>query len=68
MLPAKNLRSETYGFKYFKDFLLKNVKLWGRANFGLGVIVLTNLIGDHKLMQHAKYQRSGPYSYREEDF
>jgi len=32
---------------------------WGRAIFGPGVIIFTNLVGNHELMLNAKYQRSG---------
>ena len=40
----------------------------GGANFDPGGIILTNFVDNRSMMLHAKYEGSGSYSFREEDF
>ena len=56
--------SRLSGFRE-EDFLMfsyitlcKTYKPWGGAIFGPGVIILTNLVEDHKVKLHTKYERS----------
>ena len=65
MLHTKHERPRLSGFKA-EDFLrfsytslCKTEKPWGEAIFGPGVIILTNLVEDHKVMLHTKYKSLG---------
>ena len=54
--------------RFFKVFLSNSMLNRGGAIFGPGVIIFTNLVEDHKVMLHTKYERSRLCGFREEDF
>jgi len=65
---SKDWVSQFQRKRFLKNFPLNTDKPLGRAIFGLGVIMLAILVEDYKVMLHTIYQRSGPLSFREEDF
>ena len=48
-LPARNIM-------FLKIFYENLISPWAGQCFGPGAIMFTNLVGDHELMLHAKYQ------------
>jgi len=71
MLHTKYQKSGPYNFReedFLKILLWKTDKARGRAILSPGVIIWTILVDVYKPMLHTRYQRSEPYSYRDEDF
>ena len=63
-------RSSEFCFKAFKIQLKAGHvpgDTWDRANFSSTDIIRTNLVEDHWVMLHTKYQGSRPYGFRQED-
>ena len=74
IIHTKHQSSRHCGFRE-EDFLrfsyitlCLTYKPRGGAIFSPGVIILTNLVKDHKVKLHTKYERSTLSGFREEDF